>query len=672
MDILKKYKGSEYEIQIQEYLTINYLDYQSYLWENIPFKYIIKYVFDDLKKYDIENIDNNNIISTVDIGCDIFMVNKNNDDDVIIVQCKNYKDKKVCIEDLSGFFHLIALSHLPVKGLIVSNSNICNRIINKLSLIDKVKFLNIPYKEKIIIQQENIIIPRDYQLEAVDKFKNLDKGILQLFCGMGKTYTSILIAKEFKNIIIMSPLRSYASQLLGVFSNNLKNYSSNLISSDGNRNIIEILNNKKENNIYSVTFCSADIILELINHLDNIILIVDEFHNLSYNNITNNENVINKILKTDKINKKLFMSATPKVYEIKKEDDIVEHSVLDYKNIFGDIFYSYDFKKAIVNKYINEYQVVIPNDEKEKNKYEFIYSNMLYHGYKKCLIYCQNIEEAEKFKNEIEIINKSKYNFKTYLNKITYKTSLNKRNKILNEFIKEEYKLSFIISIHTLDECIDIPKCDSVYITYNVKNSINIIQRISRCLRIYPNKIKSGIFLWCEKYNELKKINNIIKNYDINILNNVHIKNGNDKNKILELKNVLSEKDIVEINNTNKLINLLKNNIDNEFINTFFINFKIDGEQNFNIKDIDVSKYLEIKLSTLRYRLQNKYSKSKKFIDNIDYIKKKTGKTSSVSYMLNFKCFEKIIISGDSKNSEIAREHLSNIREILFKNKIFL
>ena len=623
MDILKKYKGSEYEIQIQEYLTINYLDYQSYLWENIPFKYIIKYVFDDLKKYDIENIDNNNIISTVDIGCDIFMVNKNNDDDVIIVQCKNYKDKKVCIEDLSGFFHLIALSHLPVKGLIVSNSNICNRIINKLSLIDKVKFLNIPYKEKIIIQQENIIIPRDYQLEAVDKFKNLDKGILQLFCGMGKTYTSILIAKEFKNIIIMSPLRSYASQLLGVFSNNLKNYSSNLISSDGNRNIIEILNNKKENNIYSVTFCSADIILELINHLDNIILIVDEFHNLSYNNITNNENVINKILKTDKINKKLFMSATPKVYEIKKEDDIVEHSVLDYKNIFGDIFYSYDFKKAIVNKYINEYQVVIPNDEKEKNKYEFIYSNMLYHGYKKCLIYCQNIEEAEKFVNELETINKLKYNFKIYLKSITYKTSLNKRNKILNEFIKEEYKLSFIVSVHTLDECIDIPKCDSVYITYNVKNSINIIQRISRCLRIYPNKIKSGIFLWCEKYNELKKINNIIKNYDINILNNVHIKNGNDKNKILELKNVLSEKDIVEINNTNKLINLLKNNIDNEFINTFFINFKIDGEQNFNIKDIDVSKYLEIKLSTLRYRLQNKYSKSKKFIDNIDYIKKK-------------------------------------------------
>ena len=34
------------------------------------------------------------------------MVNKNNDDDVIIVQCKNYKDKKVCIGDLFGIIYI--------------------------------------------------------------------------------------------------------------------------------------------------------------------------------------------------------------------------------------------------------------------------------------------------------------------------------------------------------------------------------------------------------------------------------------------------------------------------------------------------------------------------------------------------------------------------------------
>jgi superfamily II DNA or RNA helicase len=344
--------------------------------------------------------------------------------------------------------------------------------------------------------------------------------------------------------------------LFNVFKKSIKNYSYNLISSDGNRDIETILNNKKEKNIYSVTFYSADIILELIDNLDNIILIVDEFHNLSYSNVTNKNNAINKIILSDKITKKIFMSATPKVYEIKKEDDVIEHSVDNYKNIFGEIFYSYDFKKAIENKYINDYQLIFPNDENEKNKYNFIYSNMLYHGYKKCLIYCQNIEEAQKFEIELRQINKFKFNFKIYLKTITYKTSLKKRNKILNEFLKDEYKLSLIISIHTLDECIDIPKCDSIYISYHVKNPINIIQRISRCLRIYPNKIKSGIFIWCEKYNELKKINNIIKNYDINILNKIYIYNNTNNNNTNNNTN--------NNNNTNKTNNNTNNKTNNK------------------------------------------------------------------------------------------------------------
>jgi predicted helicase len=85
-------------------------------------------------------------MNIVDIGCDIFMVNKNNEEDVIIVQCKNYKNRNVCIEDLSGFFHLIALSHLKIKGIIMSNSNICARIINKLKLTDTVIFINLIYE----------------------------------------------------------------------------------------------------------------------------------------------------------------------------------------------------------------------------------------------------------------------------------------------------------------------------------------------------------------------------------------------------------------------------------------------------------------------------------------------------------------------------------------------
>ena len=102
--MINKIKGDEYELQIQEYLINNYLEYQSYLWKNIPFKYIVKYVFDDLKKYNIDEIDNNDIINSVDIGCDIFMVNKNNDDDVIIVHVKIIKIKMYVLEIFLVFF----------------------------------------------------------------------------------------------------------------------------------------------------------------------------------------------------------------------------------------------------------------------------------------------------------------------------------------------------------------------------------------------------------------------------------------------------------------------------------------------------------------------------------------------------------------------------------------
>ena len=145
---------------------------------------------------------------------------------------------------------------------------------------------------------------------------------------------------------------------------------------------------------------------------------------------------------------------------------------------------------------------------------------------------------------------------------ITYKTLNNTRTKIIENFKKDATKLNFIISVHTLDECVDIPVCDSVYITYNVKNSINIIQRISRSLRIYENKQKSGIFLWCEKYNDLFKINKIISDYDIQFLNKVFIK-YNEK---------LSQPDADEMAN-------------------FWINY-FENKSEMILKKIDLLKYL--------------------------------------------------------------------------------
>ena len=115
-------------------------------------------------------------------------------------------------------------------------------------------------------------------------------------------------------------------------------------------------------------------------------------------------------------------------------------------------------------------------------------------------------------------------------------------------------------------------------------------------------------------------------------------------------------------------VSLLKQhtNIDIGFINTFFKKFKIGEELNFDIIDKNVAKYLGINLSTLRKRLANAFSKTNKFIENIDFIKIQTGKTSSITYMLNYQCFEKLAMSSDSIKSESVRMYDQNKKYLDF------
>jgi superfamily II DNA or RNA helicase len=663
MNNLNNKKGHEYEIQIFDYLKINYQNYQIFMWKNIPHKYIIKYVFDDVNK--LYNEKNN----FIDIGCDIFMVDKSNEENVIIVQCKNYENKNVCIDDLSGFFHLIALSHIPIRGFIISNTFICERLQRKLKLIETVKFFNIKYYVNPIIKMPEIFTPKDYQIEAKNKFNEIDKGILKLFCGMGKTYTSILISMDYDNIFILSPMKNYAFQLLEEFTKHMsKDYSTFLISSDGYRDENEILKNTKTKNIFSSTFCSSNILDKIICKLKNSILIVDEFHNLSFNNLVNVNSSLYKILTSKNITKKLFMSATPKIYEVNKEN-IKTHSIDNFEHIFGKIFFSYEFENAIKQKYINDYQIIVPNYNIEKNKYEFIYSNMLYHGYKKCMVYCKNIEDTFLFKESIMNINNDKFKINIYVQSITNKTNFNKRQKILKKFLDDNTVLNFIISVHTMDECIDVPKCDCVYITYDVSNPINIIQRISRCLRIYPNKIKSGIFLWCSKYKDLKKINNIVQHYSINFFDKIFIKtlNQNEENVLkLEFINETTDEDVKKLKNCKKCDNLeIYYDIPDNFIKDFYYL----GDEKFNINLECVSKWLNCEKSKLKKTLLKTYILDTDYILKKEIIDKKISKSNKEIILLTVECLKKLLMFSKTKKSALFRENYLMLENMIINRQ---
>jgi phage anti-repressor protein len=126
------------------------------------------------------------------------------------------------------------------------------------------------------------------------------------------------------------------------------------------------------------------------------------------------------------------------------------------------------------------------------------------------------------------------------------------------------------------------------------------------------------------------------------------------------------------VNTESVFIKLLKEHttIDSTFINTFFKKFKVGGELDFEIKDSNVAKYLDVNLINIRKRLNNMFTKTKKFIENVDFIKIKSNKSNAgITYMLNYQCFEKLAMSGDSSKSETVRNYFIKIREFMYENQ---
>jgi superfamily II DNA or RNA helicase len=550
-------KGKEYEIFVCNHINKNIPNTIAYLWKDVPDS--ILYECNFIENYDEYNKNRDLVKNSLhDIGIDIIQKNLETNE-YTYVQCKNYEES-ICMHDLAGYFYVMSLDiHNDKKGIIYTSNDKISHNITRKDKKHTFIHLSMPIQQNIIIN--NLFNPYNYQIECLNKFTDFYKenisGIMTMPCGTGKTYTSYLISKDYDIVIILSPLKQFAEQNKNnfkIYSNNDENNEYILVDSDGTRNsgsiIKKIEKARKESKkiIISSTYKSSDVIKDIIDEYDEAFIIIDEFHNLSYNNIYNEDDDLNIIIKSN--HKKLYMSATPRIYELEDNDDC------DIEKILGKKVYTMGFKYAIENNLISNYDIYIPtNDDfndfieiikKEEKKFESeLYKKVFYYfesikllGNLKTIIYFQSHEHIDKF---IECFNEINgyYFYKYNIDKITCKDSRKDRNSKLNKF--QDYDgISILCSVEILDECIDVPKCDSVYITYECKSKVKIIQRISRALRKHDNKI-AKILVWCNKINDLIKFISSIKEYDCNIEN--RIKYIKCENKFKKLKEIQAEQE---------------------------------------------------------------------------------------------------------------------------------
>ena len=620
---LNQIKGKKYEIFIKNFLVESNKSRFVWLWDDIPEEDLLnsrlitnmnEHRLDRKKRKLIKECklcDNNKkcigciekLNNLPDIGVDI--VQKLNDDSYIFIQCKNYGNtNKITIKDLAGFYFRMC-QHTEKYGIVYYTSQLSQNILENVTDLSKISYIKKSFDDK---QIQNIDTKKqlyDYQINALDDliihFECENHGILNMPCGTGKTLIACEYAKFYDIVIIFSPLQQFAEQNQKRFLSQYSDFKSKIIDSENDRNINNIKLFIKTNNNYKIllssTFKSADIIYQLLNYKyiqnKSIIFIIDEFHDLSKNNVVGIFNYINN--DTDTIeynndplykilsninNKILFMSATPRVYDLEGQFDDNE----DTYNIFGELAHKMTFKYAIDKNIISDYRIYVPSvsekvilNEIKENIYKeitdlslidsemepkcmFLYK-CLSQGFKKTIVYFHCIEEINRFVQTFIILNEY-YSIDINIDQITHSDKKEQRYKKIKSFIESTEK-SILCSVHILDECIDIKQCDSIYITYKSENKIRNIQRICRSIRkdeTNLNKI-SGIFLWCNTYDDLPEFISSIKEYDDYIKDKFKIigcdyeRNYNKKDKDydeydIQLLNRYTVNAVVYVNNT--------------------------------------------------------------------------------------------------------------------------
>ena len=649
-------KGLYYERYVKDYIIKNF-NKEVYLWNECPEKILIEHKLvashnhlRNLRKEIKEGYLHNH----KDIGIDLIQIENN---DISIIQVKNGYSQGVNIDDLSGI--MLRTSFSRKNTYIYYTHSLSKNIIKIGELSQYVRFIN-NYDEIFINTEANIhfihlpiynniiktidINPYPYQLEAYEKIKNHflnnNRGILSLPCGCGKTYISYLISQKYSHIIILSPLKEFTKQNLNKFIEyGYDKSNSLLVDTDGNRDIKyikEFINNHK-NLVISTTYLSMDLIIECLDLFKNSLFIIDEFHNLSKSNIFNENDNINKLLNSK--NKILYISATPKIY------DIENYNSKEYREIIGDMIYHMKYNEAIDNKYITDYKIWLPPKE-DKNielynnlsiynidyiyfkKCNYLFSCLLNNGSRKIIIYCIDTNDMNKMMKNIKILNNF-YILDLNINSISCENSDNERKKRLELFQNNNDKIQLLFNIKILNECIDIPSCDSIYISYIPKNKITTIQRLSRATRIdknNPYKI-ANIYLWCDKYDDVKELLSSINEYDINLKYKININ------------------EINFYNNNKKIIN---------DISKFSINLD------------EVVKLLMTKKGKIKETLLNSYKLNEDYIINKN---NNTGKRGAPleQILLSIKCFNLLCMKSKTKKGYEIREKFFSLDEINIK-----
>lgn len=363
-------------------------------------------------------------------------------------------------------------------------------------------------------------ILKDFQQIVFDKLKKSNEhvSLLEMPCGCGKGEIYCHYATLFDKIVIVSPLKQHVEQNIKRLKAYLPDHKIITFDSD-------YYNNMSNINIYNIicsnircvigiTYCAYERTVVSFSNMKELksLIICDEVHN-----VTKYENIYRSLF--NNFSKVLLASATPNKLNLEflenKETDIYYLSVgeaIERKNITDYNIYLPLLQDIDDDNIEDNFQNTI-YDTDFKSKVEFMKNTIKKSKCKKIIVYLSSISECDEF---IEYC-KSNINEDYWYETISCHVDIQERRTILHDFQNNDKIVSILCSIHILDECIDIPKCDGVFLVkINHDAEIRIVQRVFRSMRLdseNPNK-KASIMLWCDDIDTTCTVLNILKEKD--------------------------------------------------------------------------------------------------------------------------------------------------------------
>ena len=591
------------------------------------------------------------------------------------IQCKCYDEHyQLNKPDIDSFFTESGKKPFSVRLIVTTTNNWGTNAEEALkSQTKECKVLGLHDLEKVDFEWSIKSVKRKkvkkqlrpHQTEAVSKtseyFKTQDRGKLVMACGTGKTFTSLRITEtitsEGENILFLAPSISLVSQTLRDYAYERNNPQRYLVvcsdkkagkDSDGvdindlqvspttdSKKIAERLKIKsKERTIVFSTYQS----LKQVKKAQDLgaptfdLVICDEAHRTTgvegsetedkqtkgnYFTMINDKNYV-------KAKKRLYMTATPRIYNEKIKTKAKKHEVeihsMDEESVYGKEIYRLDFSKAIEQKLLADYKVIILSiDEQymsdtiqealtdtglklaDASRLVGCYKALRDQGNKKegkklsrAVGFLSTIQHSKDAKDGLqkvvdvldkqELANNANDYFTCETEHIDGTDSSIKRNKKL-DWLKEEIGLTesgetvcrILMNSKCLTEGIDVPSLDAVMFLHPRKSQVDVVQAVGRVIRKQEGKKYGYVILPVvipagkspeealndnQTYKVVWQVLNALRSHDSDfdtMVNNLELnKNKPDKIKVLGVGfgSEKEEKEVEEKTDTQIRLNL--------------------------------------------------------------------------------------------------------------------